>query len=124
MVAIERKVVVSGKGKTKQQAFGVALNGVQTALSKSEKGTIIRIEPIDIKILEATDTIETERFMMLFFKRDRHVYFCKLEVNVNAFVVDVEGVDFKQTRKPEAINGILNLGAARIDAFFGRKTDG
>ena len=101
---LEKSVVVSGTGKTREEAFSKALASIQKVLGKEVEGTIIRIEPVAVRFLEGLETVSTERFMFFFLKRDVSTFFIKLEVDVNLFVVDVAGFPIETKRK----NGLLD----------------
>ncbi|MBE1276456.1 DUF4312 family protein [Enterovibrio baiacu] len=89
-------VIVSGKGETKQQAFAAALSQIQPTLLKNNQNVLLRIEPLDVKVLEAEENARTEKFLFFFLPRERRQYRVKLEVTVSLTHIDVEQVDFKR----------------------------
>ncbi|AQM20116.1 DUF4312 family protein [Vibrio anguillarum] len=90
------KVTVSGKGETKQQAFAAALSQVQPTLLKNNAKVLLRIEPLDVNVLQAEEKVKREKFLFFFLARDRRQYSVKLEVTVSLTHIDVEQVDFKR----------------------------
>ncbi|EUJ42124.1 hypothetical protein BCAMP_00800 [Brochothrix campestris FSL F6-1037] len=66
---------------------------------QSSNDVIVRIEPIDIEMLEATATHETERFLFFFFKRDKVTYQVKLNVTIELTKIVVENIAFKERQK-------------------------
>ena len=90
------KVTVSGKGETKQQAFAAALSQVQPTLLKNNAKVLLRIEPLDVNVLQAEEKVKREKFLFFFLARDRRQYIVKLEVTVSLTHIDVEQVDFKR----------------------------
>ncbi|NAX42432.1 MULTISPECIES: DUF4312 family protein [unclassified Vibrio] len=90
------KVTVSGKGETKQQAFAAALSQVQPTLLKNNAKVLLRIEPLDVNVLQAEEKVKREKFLFFFLARDRRQYSVKLEVTVSLTYIDVEQVDFKR----------------------------
>ncbi|ASG03007.1 DUF4312 family protein [Vibrio anguillarum] len=90
------KVTVSGKGETKQQAFAAALSQVQPTLLKNNAKVLLRIEPLDVNVLQAEEKVTREKFLFFFLARDRRQYSVKLEVTVSLTHIDVEQVDFKR----------------------------
>ena len=90
------KVTVSGKGETKQQAFAAALNQIQPTLLKNNTKVLLRIEPLDVNVLQAEEKVKREKFLFFFLARDRRQYSVKLEVTVSLTHIDVEQVDFKR----------------------------
>lgn len=90
------RVTVSGKGETKQQAFAAALSQVQPTLLKNNAKVLLRIEPLDVNVLQAEEKVKREKFLFFFLARDRRQYSVKLEVTVSLTHIDVEQVDFKR----------------------------
>ena len=90
------KVTVSGKGETKQQAFAAALSQVQPTLLKNNAKVLLRIEPLDVNVLQAEEKVKREKFLFFFLARDRRQYSVKLEVTGSLTHIDVEQVDFKR----------------------------
>ncbi|MBF4406286.1 DUF4312 family protein, partial [Vibrio anguillarum] len=85
-----------GKGETKQQAFAAALSQVQPTLLKNNAKVLLRIEPLDVNVLQAEEKVKREKFLFFFLARDRRQYSVKLEVTVSLTHIDVEQVDFKR----------------------------
>ncbi|OOE49418.1 DUF4312 family protein [Salinivibrio kushneri] len=88
------RVIVSGKGETKQQAFAAALSQVQPTLLKNNTKVFLRIEPLDVSVLQAEEKVKREKFLFLFLPRDRRQYSVKLEVTVSLTLIDAEQADF------------------------------
>lgn len=51
--SITTTVTVSGNGNTKQAAFSSALNNIQKTILKDNEQVILRIEPVDVKLINA-----------------------------------------------------------------------
>ena len=92
---VEISIVLDGKGKTKQEAFINAISSLQNKITDKMKGTVIRIEPLDVKFIEGTETRTTEKFLFLFMKREVSAFVVKIEVKVRVFSVDHESFEFK-----------------------------
>ena len=92
-IAEDREIVlqIEGRGKTKDQALGAAFSGIKKVVG----GTPLRIEPLDVEILEATENQYTERFMLFFFKRIRSEYLLRLNVRVRVFDFHLEDIEFE-----------------------------
>ncbi|OOE46784.1 DUF4312 family protein [Salinivibrio kushneri] len=88
------RVIVSGKGETKQQAFAAALSQVQPTLLKNNTKVFLRIEPLDVSVLQAEEKVKREKFLFLFLPRERRQYSVKLEVTVSLTLIDAEQADF------------------------------
>lgn len=102
---ITKKVVVSGKGDTKQNAFASALNDIQAQILKESKDVLLRIEPVSVQILTAEEQTYTERFLFFFFPRERTQYEVRLEVTVAIQQIALDQVSFteKQVADPQGI---------------------
>ncbi|KAB8311883.1 DUF4312 family protein [Erwinia endophytica] len=87
-------VKVSGKGDSKARAFSDALSRVQNTLLKSTNKVLLRIEPQDVKVVQAREGVRTEKFLFFFLARERRSYSIELEVTVIVSVIDVDKVDF------------------------------
>ncbi|MGN5113007.1 DUF4312 family protein [Aeromonas jandaei] len=90
------KVTVSGKGTTRQQAFASALSQVQPTLLKDNQQVLLRIEPVDVQVLKAEESIRVEKFLFFFLPRQRRVYRVQLEITVQVTSLDVARVTFTQ----------------------------
>lgn len=91
------KVVVSGKGNSKKNAFAAALNQVQAQIIKNTNDTILRIEPLNVEVLEANERRWTEKFLFFFFPRQRQEFEIRLEVEVKCTRVVLDEINFKVT---------------------------
>ncbi|HDO1320292.1 TPA: DUF4312 family protein [Aeromonas veronii] len=90
------KVTVSGKGTTRQQAFASALSQVQPTLLKDNQQVLLRIEPVDVQVLKAEESVRVEKFMFFFLPRQRREYRVQLEITVQVTSLDVARVTFTQ----------------------------
>ncbi|WP_158781279.1 DUF4312 family protein [Pantoea sp. BAV 3049] len=87
-------VTVCGKGDSKARAFADALSRVQNTLLKSTNKVLLRIEPQDVKVVQARESVRKEKFLFFFLARERRSYSIELEITVNVSVIDVDKVDF------------------------------
>lgn len=90
------RVTVSGKGSTRQQAFAAALSQVQPTLLKDNPQVLLRIEPVDVQVLKAEESVRVEKFLFFFLPRQRHEYRVQLEITVQVTTLDVAQVTFTQ----------------------------
>ncbi|HHQ4885396.1 TPA: DUF4312 family protein [Aeromonas veronii] len=90
------KVTVSGKGTTRQQAFASALSQVQPTLLKDNQQVLLRIEPVDVQVLRAEESVRVEKFLFFFLPRQRREYRVQLEITVQVTSLDVARVTFTQ----------------------------
>ncbi|WP_031521654.1 DUF4312 family protein [Siccibacter colletis] len=87
-------VRVSGKGESKARAFSDALSHVQRAMLKSSSQVLLRIEPQDVQVVHARETVRKEAFLFFFLRRERHIFSVELEVTVNVTAINPDKVDF------------------------------
>ena len=87
-------VNVSGKGDSKSKAFADALSRVQHSVLKSTGKILLRIEPVDVQVLRATESRKTEKFLFFFLAREKRLYNVELAITVNVSVIDTDNVDF------------------------------
>ncbi|MGL4921201.1 DUF4312 family protein [Aeromonas sp. 30P] len=90
------KVTVNGKGTTRQQAFASALSQVQPTLLKDNQQVLLRIEPVDVQVLKAEESVRVEKFLFFFLPRQRREYRVQLEITVQVTSLDVARVTFTQ----------------------------
>ena len=106
----ETSVLVSGVGRTKKAAFADAMSKIQSQLSDKIAGYLIRIEPLEVSVVDGKEIVTTERFLFLFLKRDVSRFELRLCVKVRYFEVDVEGYDCRKVRADDSIFGLSNDG--------------
>ncbi|RWR01069.1 cytoplasmic protein [[Pantoea] beijingensis] len=87
-------VSVSGKGDTKGKAFADALSRVQSAVLRSTNKILLRIEPQDVRVIRAQESVRKEKFLFFFLARERRHYSVELEIVVNVTVIDTDKVTF------------------------------
>ena len=92
---IQQKVIVSGKGETKQHAFASALAEIQNKI----------MEQSNVDILKAVENKYTERFLFFFFPRQRISYEVELSVTVAVTEIKLADISFSQ-QMTEDPNGI------------------
>ena len=88
------QVTVNGKGATRQQAFAAALSQVQPGLLKENPRVMLRIEPLEVEVLEAEESVRVEKFLFFFLPRQRHEFRVRLAITVKVTSLDVDKVDF------------------------------
>ncbi|KOC87799.1 DUF4312 family protein [Winslowiella iniecta] len=87
-------VTVSGKGDTKGKAFADALSRVQSTVLRSTQKILLRIEPQDVQVIRAQESVRKEKFLFFFLARERRTYSVELEITVNVTVIDTDKVQF------------------------------
>ncbi|MFS2221246.1 DUF4312 family protein [Pantoea sp. B65] len=87
-------VTVSGKGDSKAKAFADALSHVQSSVLRSTHKILLRIEPQDVRVIRAQESVRKETFLFFFLARERRNYSVELEITVNVTVIDTDKVEF------------------------------
>ncbi len=90
-------VQVTGQGDSKQRAFASALAQVQGTILKNTQDVILRIEPIDISVVSAFNTVSMEKFLFFFLPRKREIYTVVLNISVDITLIKVDSVEFKES---------------------------
>ncbi|MGC1043957.1 DUF4312 family protein [Pantoea agglomerans] len=88
------QVTVGGKGDTKAKAFADALSRVQNQVLHTTQKILLRIEPQDVRVLRAQESVKTEKFLFFFLARQRRSFSVTLEITVSVTVFDTEQVAF------------------------------
>ena len=88
------QVTVGGKGDTKAKAFADALSRVQNQVLHTTQKILLRIEPQDVRVLRAQESVKTEKFLFFFLARQRRSFSVTLEITVSVTVFDTERVTF------------------------------
>ena len=88
------QIIVNGKGASRQQAFAAALSQVQPSLLKESPKVMLRIEPLEVEVLKAEESVRVEKFLFFFLPRQRREFRVQLEISVKVSSLDVDKVDF------------------------------
>ena len=88
------RITVNGKGATRQQAFAAALSQVQPSLLKESSKVMLRIEPLEVEVLEAEESVRVEKFLFFFLPRQRREFRVQLEITVKVTSLDADKVTF------------------------------
>lgn len=86
-----------GKGDAKARAFADALNHVQSAVMRESPYILLRIEPQDVRIVQAHESVRKEAFLFS-LRRERRTYSVELDVTVNVTAINLDRVDFVAKR--------------------------
>ncbi|ECB3187900.1 DUF4312 family protein [Salmonella enterica subsp. enterica serovar Montevideo] len=71
-------VRVKGKGDAKARAFADALNHVQSAVMRESPYILLRIEPQDVRIVQAHESVRKEAFLFFDAPRDKCTLSCAI----------------------------------------------
>lgn len=92
---LKTTVRVSGRGDTKQKAIADALNSVQRTVLKESSNIILRIEPLEVEVVNATVKVTNEKFLFVFFPRKREFYSVVLDVALDVTLLNVQEIHFE-----------------------------
>lgn len=87
-------VRVKGNGDSKQKAFATALSQIQRTVLQNTSNVVLRIEPLDVQVVSATESVTVERFLFVFLPRKRAFYEITLDVSVELSFVDLSEITF------------------------------
>ncbi len=87
-------VSVQGAGPGPAAAFTDALSRVAATVLASTNKVLLRIEPVDVKVLQAHCQTRSERFLFFFLPRTRYRYSVSLEITVSISAIDAEKINF------------------------------
>ncbi len=93
----ETQVTVQGKGDSKAKAFADALSKVQQQVLRTSQKILLRIEPLNVRVLRAQESVRKKKFLFFFLARERRNYSLELEITVSVTVIDTESVTFTAT---------------------------
>jgi uncharacterized protein (TIGR03578 family) len=93
----ETQVTVQGKGDSKAKAFADALSKVQQQVLRTSQKILLRIEPMDVRVLRAQESVRKEKFLFFFLARERRNYSVELDITVSVTVIDTENITFTAT---------------------------
>ncbi|CAO97977.1 DUF4312 family protein [Erwinia tasmaniensis] len=91
-------VKVSGKDDSKAKAFAAALSQVQNTVLKSSQNVLLRIEPVEVRVLSAWQRVSKEKFFFFFLAREKRIYGVELEIVVNVVAIAADRVEFSTVK--------------------------
>lgn len=97
----DRHVLVSGKGKTKKEAFAEAINQIANKVSAEETDLVFKIEPQSFEVGELKEINEKEHFLFFFFPRYRKSYEVKIDALLHLEYIAIENVDSQSIEKDD-----------------------
>lgn len=95
----EYKLTLHGQGKSKEAAFHHVFSQLKTHVVRELPDLVLRMEPRGVKVLSATQTTYTERFLGLFFPRVRTRYEITVEVTMELKTISLADIEFTEQRE-------------------------
>ena len=65
---------------------------------KASPHILLRIEPQDVQVVQAHESVRKEAFLFLFLRRERRTFSVELDVTVNVTAINLDKVDFVTQR--------------------------
>ncbi|MED1796220.1 DUF4312 family protein [Brevibacillus nitrificans] len=93
---------LSGSADTKEGAFNKIFSQIKHVVARQTNDLVVRIEPIGLQVISATETVRQERLFGLFFPRKRTRYDITVDMQVRLGVVQVENISFHQQTEQTA----------------------
>lgn len=75
-----KRLIISGKGKTEQGAIANCFSSFRKEVEKDIDGVIIKLDPIEVYILNKEKKIEVKKFFELFWAKEITSYVVKIEI--------------------------------------------
>ncbi|MGB6127247.1 MAG: DUF4312 family protein [Psychrilyobacter sp.] len=75
-----KRLIISGKGKTEQEAIANCFSSFRKEVEKDINGVIIKLDPIEVYILDKEKKIEIKKFFEFFWAKEITSYVVKIEI--------------------------------------------
>lgn len=98
---------LSGSADTKEGAFNKIFSQIKHVVARQTNDLVVRIEPVGLTVVSATESVRQERLFGLFFPRKRTRYDITVDIEVRLGVVHVEHITFRQQTEQTAGVGQL-----------------
>ncbi|USG64217.1 DUF4312 family protein [Brevibacillus ruminantium] len=100
---------LSGSADTKEGAFNKIFGQIKQVVARQTSDLVVRIEPVHMELVSATESIHKERLFGLFFPRTRAKYDITVDIQVRLGVVDVASIPFqKQAEQAARLGQVLS----------------
>lgn len=88
---LEKEIFIKGSGKTKNEALTKAVTGLRKQVYKEIDGIILRMEPLEVYVLNEEKKTDIEKFLFFFMPREKVQYFMEFKIKVEiSFVSNFE----------------------------------
>lgn len=94
--ALSKEYVVKGSGETLEAALQAGFKAMRAAAFKEAGQPVVFMEPEDVVVLKAEVAKWTERFLFVFWPRERRKYTLELKIKVQMKTVDFSTVDMRE----------------------------
>lgn len=95
----EEKFMLEGQGGTEREALQHIFHQIKPHLEEKGGEILLRIEPRNMEITDASVRVYTEKFMGILFPRERKVYMIRAEVTVSVCSVLPGSISYREERE-------------------------
>ena len=88
-----------GQGESEAEALQQIFSQIKPQLEKNSPDIIIRLEPKAMKIIDAACQAYTEKFLGLFFPRERLRYIITAQITVTACTIPAGSINYRQEKE-------------------------
>lgn len=71
LISTTKTFHLSGKGKSEEEAYTEVFSKVKREVYESVKGVVLQMEPEEVYIISFDETVEKEKFLFLFFPKEK-----------------------------------------------------
>ena len=92
-------LTLSGVAETKEMAFNQIFSQIKNKIAQEIPGIPLRIEPQNVEVVQAKETLYTERFLGIFFPRQRTRYEITAKITLRLQWIDPAKIDFDREER-------------------------
>ncbi|MBA4531990.1 DUF4312 family protein [Brevibacillus sp. 7WMA2] len=93
---LDYTLTLSGSGDSKEAAFQFVFSQIKSKMAREIPDLILRIEPMDVEVLKATQFSYKERFLGILFPRTRTKYTIEVRILVRLRVIELSKIPFTE----------------------------
>ncbi|MBG0785954.1 MAG: DUF4312 family protein [Anaerolineaceae bacterium] len=71
LISVKKTFQLTGKGKSEEEAYTEIFAKVKRAVYDSVEGVVLQMEPEEVYITAFDESVEKEKFLFLFFPREK-----------------------------------------------------
>lgn len=106
---LDYTLTLHGSGESKEAAFQQVFGQIKNKLAREIPELILRIEPMDVEVLKASQSTYKERFLGILFPRNRTKYTIEARILVRLRVIELSKIEFAEEAQQLSGNKLLRL---------------
>ncbi|NKQ18842.1 DUF4312 family protein [Brevibacillus laterosporus] len=106
---LDYTLTLSGSGDSKEAAFQQVFGQIKNQMAREIPDLILRIEPMDVKVLKANQITYKERFLGILFPRTRTKYSIEVRILVRLRVIELSKIEFTVAEQSTSGSGLLKF---------------